>query len=797
MKPFQSLRRFWEKSIRHQMIVGVVAVTTLLMTVLVADLSWHQTRFLYRESEEQAVSLAETLAASSTSWMLANDVVGLQEIIQAANRYPGLCYAMLLAPDGRVLAHNDPAQVGRYIQDPLSRTLLNAAPVRKILVADANLVDVAAPVIVDAHFIGWARIALDQERLNENLRQVRMQGILFIVFTILVGSAFAVFMARWFTRRLQRLVDGTARVRAGERGFRVAFRRKDEIGRLGEDFNLMLGALEEDEERIRTARQELQLANARLAGIIDGSPDLIAALDTDYRFIACNAVFQRDFEKIFGKRIQVGMSLFEVLAHLPEEMERSLVLWERALSGESFTLESEFGSTHLQRRTYEFSFSPIREADGKIVGAAHIMRDITTRKRAEDLARLEEARLESTLRVSQHASDNLHELIDFALNEAIALSGSKLGYIYSYDEDTHQFTLHSWSREVMAECRLRDQQTVYDLDQTGLWGEAVRQRKAIVVNDFAAENPLKKGYPEGHPPMERFFTIPVFAEGRIVAVVGVANKPSDYTDYDVAQLTIMMDSIWKIAEAKQATEELARTTEELARSNKELEEFAYVASHDLQEPLRMVSSYLSLLERRYKGKLDQDADDFIHFAVDGATRMQQLIKDLLTYSRVGTRGKPFVPTDSYQALAAALDNLQIAVQEQEAVITHDPLPTVMADSSQLTQLFQNLVGNAIKFHGAEKPAIHVSASEKGGEWVFAVRDNGIGIAPENFERIFVIFQRLHTREEYPGTGIGLSVCKRIVERHGGRIWVESELGKGTVFHFTLAAAKLVPAEEGL
>ncbi|MBS4095725.1 MAG: GAF domain-containing protein [Sulfuricella sp.] len=795
MNPFTLLRRFWEKSIRHQLIAGVVVVTTLLMTVLVADLSWHQTRFFYRESEQQAGSLAETLAASSTPWMLSNDVVGLQEIIQSVTRYPGLRYAMLLAPDGRVLAHNDPALVGRYIEDPLSRSLLNATPNRKTLIANANLVDVAAPVLVGARFVGWARIGLDQERLNENLRLVKMQGILFIALTILAGSAFAAFMARWFTRRLQRLVDATAQVRAGERGLRVEFSRKDEIGRLGDNFNLMLGALETDEERLRTTRQELQLANARLNGIIDGSPDLIAALDLDYRFIACNDAFENDFKKIFGKPTRIGMSLFEALAHLPDEMERSLALWQRALSGESFTIESEFGAASLQRRAYELSYSPIREGDGRIIGAAHILRDITERKRAEELMRLDEIRLESTLRISQHATGDLHELIDFALNEAIALSGSQLGYIYYYDEDTRLFTLHSWSQEVMAECRVLDPQTVYELDKTGLWGEAVRQRKAIVVNDFTAENPWKKGYPEGHAHLERFFTLPVFAEGRIVATVGVANKPTDYTHFDVSQLTIMMDSIWKIAEAKKTAEELARKTEELARSNKELQEFAYVASHDLQEPLRMVSSYLSLIERRYKGQLDQDADEFIHFAVDGATRMQQLIKDLLTYSRVGTRGKPFVPTDSYQALAAALDNLQIAIQEQQATITHDPLPSVVADGSQLTQLFQNLVGNAIKFHGAEKPLIHVSACEKGGEWEFAVKDNGIGIAPENFERIFVIFQRLHSRDEYPGTGIGLSVCKRIVERHGGRIWLESELGKGTTFYFTLPTAKALSAEE--
>jgi len=225
--------------------------------------------------------------------------------------------------------------------------------------------------------------------------------------------------------------------------------------------------------------------------------------------------------------------------------------------------------------------------------------------------------------------------------------------------------------------------------------------------------------------------------------------------------------------------------EELERSNAELEQFAHIASHDLQEPLRMVSSYMELMKRRYKGKLDSDANDFIGFAVDGANRMQTLINDLLAFSRVGTRGKLLTPTDCETLLGHTLSDLKVSIEDSGAVITHDPLPTVIADGAQLAQVFQNLIGNAIKFKSEEPPRIHISAERRAGEWVFTVSDNGIGIDTKYFERIFVIFQRLHSREEYSGTGIGLSVCKKIVERHGGRMWVESEPERGSTFYFTI------------
>ena len=232
---------------------------------------------------------------------------------------------------------------------------------------------------------------------------------------------------------------------------------------------------------------------------------------------------------------------------------------------------------------------------------------------------------------------------------------------------------------------------------------------------------------------------------------------------------------------------LQQQTLELKRSNGELEQFAYVASHDLQEPLRMVSSYTSLIKKRYQGKLDADGDEFIGFAVDGATRMQGLINDLLTYSRAGREPQPSEPTDAGVALDTALANLRRAIEEKRAVVVRGPLPSVMANRLQLAQLFQNLIGNAIKFCKDRRPEIRVGAERQGAEWVFCVRDNGIGLDPKYADRIFLIFQRLHKREEYPGTGIGLAICKKIVERHGGRIWVESKPGEGAAFYFTFKA----------
>jgi PAS domain S-box-containing protein len=661
--------------------------------------------------------------------------------------------------------------------------------------------------------------------------------------------------------------------------------------------------------------------------------------------------------------------------------------------------------------------------------------EIEERIRTEQSLRLERARLDALLRLSQISEASTSEIAGFVLEQGIALTQSKIGFVGFLSEDESTYTLHAVSKDVVKECKVAGNPIHWPVSEAGIWADAIRQRKTLFVNDYSKSHPRKKGLPTGHVPIERFMIVPFFEGERIVTIAGVGNKASDYNKSDERQIVLLLSGMWnyaqrnrsreavqaekqrfsdvletlpayvclltpdyympfankvfrdlfgyqpdkkcyeflfnrrepcencetyrvletdkpqrwqwtgpngrnydiydfpftdtdgshlimemgiditeqkraqealrsaslyarglleasldplvtispegKITDVNKATETVTgvqrehligsdfsdyftepqkakegyekvmtegmirdypltirhisgyttdvlynatvfkneagqvqgvfaaarditekkaaeaelekyrlhledlvkQRTEELTRSNKELEQFAYVASHDLQEPLRIIAGYTQLLQQRYKGKLDEDADQFIFFIVDSVVRMQNIINDLLSYSRIETRGGDFESVDCQAILNDVLHTLRIVVEENDAVITHGLLPTVQADRVQLFQLFQNLISNAIKFRSDKPPRIHIAAEPQNGQWLFSVKDNGIGIDPKYSERIFVIFQRLHSQDKYSGTGIGLAICKKIVERHGGRIWVESQPGKGATFYF--------------
>ncbi|NEO92001.1 MAG: PAS domain S-box protein [Moorea sp. SIO3G5] len=423
--------------------------------------------------------------------------------------------------------------------------------------------------------------------------------------------------------------------------------------------------------------------------------------------------------------------------------------------------------------------APLIESDGTIIGVVSVVEDITKRKLEDDVLSQAYEELEQRVleRTKQLAAAN--EVLKAEIRERRQVE-SELG--------NNLELLNRFLEYVPAAIAMFDQQMRYQFVSRHWYSEYNIYDDNIIGKSYYDVFPET---PEGWKKIHQRCLEGDSAECEEDLFIR-ANGEQQWLKWEIRpwvdiseKISGIIMSTEVITERKEAQEALKRLNQDLSRSNRELEQFAYVASHDLQEPLRAISSYTQLLAKKYQSKLDAQADKYIHYIVDGATNMQQLIQDLLSFSRVGTHGKKLAATDCEVVLNRVLDNLNVTIIESDAIVTYDSLPVVMGDDIQLSQLLQNLIGNAIKFRSQELPRVHISAELKGKEWIFSVRDNGIGIEPEYFERIFTIFQRLHTRREYPGTGIGLAVCKKIVERHGGKIWVESELGVGTTFYFSI------------
>jgi PAS domain S-box-containing protein len=477
----------------------------------------------------------------------------------------------------------------------------------------------------------------------------------------------------------------------------------------------------------KAAETHLEQMEGGYRALLEAAPDAMVVVNQGGTIVLLNVQAERQFgyrrDELLGQ---------QVTTIIPEGFAERLVA--DALRSTADALAQQIGTglelTALRKDGTEFPIelmlSPLRSPDGILVTAA--IRDITTRKKAETHLAQMEGRYRGLLEAAPDAM--------VVVNPAgtIVLLNVQAERQFGYSRD-----------------------------------ELLGQQVTTII-------------PEG------------FAE-QIGTGLELTALRKDGTEFPIELMLSPLQSpdgilvtaaIRDITTRKKADAHLLEKIADLNRSNEELGHFAYVASHDLQEPLRMVASYTQLLSRRYKGRLDADADEFFAFVVDGASRMQRLIQDLLAYSRVGTKGKELVPTSSEAALLQALSNLRSAIKEGGALVTHDPLPSVMADETQLIQLFQNLVGNAVKYKTSGAPQVHIAATTAENRCTFSVADNGLGIDPQYFGKIFGMFQRLHKRDEFAGTGIGLAICKKIVERHGGRILVESEPGHGSTFRFDLA-----------
>jgi PAS domain S-box-containing protein len=488
---------------------------------------------------------------------------------------------------------------------------------------------------------------------------------------------------------------------------------------------------------------ERKESEARYRGLLEAAPDAMVVVNVAGEIVLLNVRAEKEFG--YSRDELVGQKVKNII---PEGFAERIIADGTRSATEALAQQIGTGIELVGRRKdgsgfpIEIMLSPLESADGILVTAA--IRDISVRKTAE----IHLARMEGRYRGLLEAAPDAMVVVNVAGEIVLLNVRAEKEFGYSRDELVGQKVKNiipeGFAERIIADGTRSAAEALAQQIGTGI--ELIGRRKD--GSEFPIEIMLS--------PLES-------AEGMLVTA-----------------------AIRDITERKESDEHLAKTVEELKRSNDDLQQFAYVSSHDLQEPLRMVSSYTQLLAKRYEGRLDSDADEFISFAVDGCNRMQGLIQDLLAYSRAGTNERKLREVPSENALQKALINLRAAIKQSGAVVTHDALPAVTTDEAQLTQVFQNLVGNAIKYRRAEDPRVHVSAArDDGNGWTFSVRDNGLGIDPQYFERIFILFQRLHGRDEFEGTGIGLAVCKRIVERMGGRIWVESQPEKGSTFYFAL------------
>ncbi|NJN59214.1 MAG: GAF domain-containing protein [Leptolyngbyaceae cyanobacterium SL_5_9] len=534
--------------------------------------------------------------------------------------------------------------------------------------------------------------------------------------------------------------------------------------------------------------------------ILDGANYTIISTDID----GIIRTFNRAAEQMLGYGADevVGKTTPLLIHDLQEVEQRARELSEElgvaiAPGFECFVAKIRAGGVEEREWTYIrkdgscfpilLSATGLRDLDGNLTGFLGIGSDISDRKQAEEMLKLQslQSQLLAEMSLKIRRSLQLDEILQTAVTEVQKIFQSDRVLIFQLDAEgrgqvVQEAVAPGWSSTL----DLKVQDDCFGSDYL----KKYRQGRTYTINDVgtAGLEPCLVNFLE-YLDVKSKLVMPILLKDQFwgLLIVHQCDRPRQWTSLEIDLLKQLADQVGIALAQAQMLEQATLQSQELARSNADLEQFAYVASHDLQEPLRMVASYLQLLERRYRGQLDHTADEFIAYAVDGATRMQTLINDLLNYSRVDSRGKSFVLISCSAILDRAIANLQSAIEAANATLTCAPLPEIMADATQLTQLFQNLISNALKFHSDQPLHIHVSAQHRADAWLFSVQDNGIGIDSEYIDRIFLIFQRLHSRGEYPGTGIGLAICKKIVERHGGNIWVESQPGQGSTFYFTI------------
>lgn len=537
------------------------------------------------------------------------------------------------------------------------------------------------------------------------------------------------------------------------------------------DYKKVLQKLIEQEDRLHT--------------IIEQAPDAIFLSDFSGKIVSAN--FKACIDSGYTHDEILQLSILDIDNSI-ESIEDLTAVWKTIQPGKSITLLSE----HKRKDGTVYPVE-IRITIIVINNIQHIIgfaQNISERKQNEEEIVQHRLRLECLYNISQYNSKDKEEFLDFVLDEIIKITQSTIGYIYFYNEVKEEFTLNSWSKDVLAACNVMEKQTTYLLNKTGLWGEAVRQRKPIIVNDFAASNPFKKGTPEGHVTMKSFLTTPVIIDEKIVAVVGVANKKTDYNDSDIRQMQVIMDSAWKIVEREKLFIELV-DAKEIAEENNALKTaFLANVSHEIRTPMNAILGFSELLN--YPEQTSVERAYYTSIIKQSGEQLLRVINDIIDIAKISAKAiKPQIQIcDILQILNHSIEIIKqqqfIKLKDRIEITIHESFPTIeiLSDPIRLQQIFTNLISNAVKY--TPKGSVEIgSIYTQDNEICVYIKDTGIGIPKEFHTKIFELFRQLNTKSSIEGTGIGLNITQGLVELLGGKIWLESEIGVGTTFYFTI------------
>jgi PAS domain S-box-containing protein len=729
-----------QDSFKRQIILTFVVGFFFLAAAFTVYQVRTESAYLYRGSTDETISLAESLAASSLSWVLANDVVGLQEVVHSFQSHPELRYAMVISPSGKVLAHSDAVKVGQFVSDEPSLALIKAPPVNRVMIDDQYMSDVAVPIMIEHRHVGWARIAQGREGITGNLHKMMLSSALFVLMAVALSLFAALLIANRLGYRIGYLMRVAEAVQAGNYATRANISGVDEIARLSNSLNHMLDVLARDEEQLRESEALFQAVLKILPvglWVADAAGQLVFGNDKGKQIWAGKQfVGIEQYGKYKGYWLDNGKPLGPHDWGMARAIEKGEISIEEEIEIECFD-----GT----RKIIFNSALPLRRSDGSVSGAIGVNQDITERKQAE-FEREQYFKFFNTSTDLMCIADpnGCFKKINPACSQLLGYADTELlakPFIEFVHPDDRQETLDEMARQIQRGFSLKFENRYLCKDGSFRW----LSWSANFIKD------------EGIT----YATARDITESKRVE----------------AELRALKDGL---------EIHVAERTAQLEAANKELESFSYSVSHDLRTPLRAIDGFSRILLDDYADKLDDEGKRLLNVVRDNTSRMGHLIDDILKFSRTSRLEMTFSEVDMEKLAHEVVEELQPAVADGKLQVEIEPIPPATGDRAMMHQVLVNLLSNAIKFSRSREPAvIKVGGFIKDDEAVYFVRDNGAGFDMQYADKLFGVFQRLHAMSDFEGTGIGLAIVKRIITRHGGRVWAQGKVNEGATIYFAL------------